>query len=57
MNKLIIFALLFSTSIYSQSDFEKVLKIGEILVNGLSFFKSGKSKRNKIWAVHIENYI
>ena len=44
MNKLIIFALIFSTSIYSQSDFEKVLKIAEILVNGLSFFKSGKSK-------------
>lgn len=32
--------------VYSQSDLEKVLKGGEILVNGLSFLKSGK-KENK----------
>ncbi len=29
---------------YSQSDFEKTLKAGEVLVNGLSFFKNGKSE-------------
>ncbi len=28
---------------YAQSDFEKVLKSGEILVNGLSFLKGNKS--------------
>lgn len=29
---------------YSQSDFERTLKAGEILVNGLSFFKNGKTE-------------
>lgn len=29
---------------YAQSDIEKVLKGGEILVNGLSFFSNGKSE-------------
>ena len=31
---------------FAQSDFEKVLKGGEILVNGLSFFKGNKSSSN-----------
>ena len=35
--------ILFQTKFQAQSDFEKVLKTGEILVNGLSFFKGGKS--------------
>ena len=38
--------LIFVNAVYSQSDFEKVLKTGEILVNGLSFFKSGKSSNS-----------
>ena len=29
---------------YSQSDIDKVLKSGEVLVNGLSFFKTNKSE-------------
>ena len=31
---------------FAQSDFEKVLKGGELLVNGLSFFKGNKSSSN-----------
>ena len=47
MNNFLIrlFFFLFSFSIcYSQSDFDKVLKGGEIIVNGLSFLKSNKSE-------------
>lgn len=29
---------------HSQSDFDKTLKAGEILINGLSFFKNNKSE-------------
>lgn len=39
------FFLLVSVNIYSQSDFEKTLKVGEVLVNGLSFFKSNKTEQ------------
>ncbi len=42
--RIIIFLLIFSSSVYSQSDFDKTLKAGEVLVNGLSFFKNGKSE-------------
>ena len=38
--------ILLSFNCYCQSDFEKVLKGGEILVNGLSFFKGNKSSSN-----------
>ncbi len=34
-----------SLTMYSQSDFEKTLKVGEVLVNGLSFFKSNKTEQ------------
>ena len=45
--KIIIITLTFFTfQLYAQSDFEKVLKTGEILVNGLSFFKGGKSSNS-----------
>ena len=47
MNNFLIrlFFFLFSFSIcYSQSAFDKVLKGGEIIVNGLSFLKSNKSE-------------
>jgi hypothetical protein len=37
-------ALIFSNSMCSQTDFEKALKGGEILVNGLSFLKSNKAE-------------
>lgn len=49
MNKLflILFFLFYNTISYSQSDFDKVLKSGEVLVNGLSFFKANKSE-NKL---------
>ncbi len=44
-NKLaLIFFSLFITKSYTQSDFENVLKGGEILVKGLSFLKSNKSE-------------
>ncbi len=42
--KVIITIVMLATSLcnFAQSDIEKVLKGGEILVNGLSFFKSSK---------------
>ena len=33
-----------SSSVYSQSDVDKILKGGEIIVNGLSFLKKDKSE-------------
>lgn len=42
--KILIFTFFYSFISYSQSDFEKILKGGEILVNGLSFFKNNKSE-------------
>jgi hypothetical protein len=42
-------------SAYSQSDFEKVLKGGEILVNGLSFFSNGKSENKSTNSKVIES--
>lgn len=44
----------FSISIYSQSDFDKVLKGGEIIVNGLSFLKGNKSE-NKTNIKYVES--
>jgi len=46
MNRLllIIGCALSSMTVQSQSDFEKTLKAGEVLINGLSFFKNGKSE-------------
>lgn len=41
--KIILLLFIYPTLLYSQSDIEKVLKGGEILVNGLSFFKGNKS--------------
>jgi len=44
MKKLILTAfLMLSLVSFAQSDFEKLLKGGEILVNGLSIFKGSKS--------------
>lgn len=46
--KIYIFFFSFLCNIsYSQSDFDKVLKSGEVLVNGLSFFKNSKSENKK----------
>ncbi|MEC4048434.1 hypothetical protein OX284_003250 [Flavobacterium sp. SUN046] len=41
-----IYIFLFFSSLlnYAQSDFEKVLKSGEVIVNGLSFFINNKSQ-------------
>jgi hypothetical protein len=41
---LLIFCLLFSINSYSQSDIDKILKGGEIIVNGLSILKKDKSE-------------
>jgi len=41
---LLLILLFISLSSYAQSDFDKTLKAGEVLVNGLSFFKNGKSE-------------
>ncbi len=40
---------------FAQSDFDKVLKSGEVLVNGLSFFKSGKSDNKSANSKTIES--
>jgi predicted ATPase len=45
-NILVSIFLLLSVVSFAQSDIEKVLKGGEILVNGLSFFKGNKSSSN-----------
>lgn len=45
--KLKLFLLIFITTfinIHAQSDFDKVIKGGEIIVNGLSFLKNNKSE-------------
>jgi hypothetical protein len=47
--------LLISYSSYSQSDFEKVLKSGEIIVNGLSFLKKDKSEAKETNSKVIES--
>ena len=44
MVRLLIFCLLFSINSYSQSDIDKILKGGEIIVNGLSILKKDKSE-------------
>lgn len=47
-NKTIIFFFCISLTFnsYSQSDFEKTLQAGAMLINGLSFIKGNKSKPN-----------
>lgn len=42
----IILIFFLSQKTIAQSDFEKVLKTGEVLVNGLSFFKGSKSSNS-----------
>jgi hypothetical protein len=44
MKNLFLLLVFFSLSAFSQSDFEKILKGGEIIVNGLSFLKKDKSE-------------
>ena len=41
---LLIFAIFFFNISFSQSDVDKILKGGEIIVNGLSFLKKDKSE-------------
>lgn len=41
--KIFILLVLFSASVYSQSDVDKILKGGEIIVNGLAILKTKKS--------------
>lgn len=43
------------SSAYAQSDFDKILKGGEILVNGLSFLKGNKSETKSTDAKVIES--
>lgn len=43
-NKFLFFLLLIPTINYSQSDVDKILKGGEIIINGLSFLKKDKSE-------------
>ena len=43
-SKIFLIAIIFSNLLYSQSDVDKILKGGEIIVNGLSFLKKDKSE-------------
>ena len=52
---LCLFFIVINLSAYSQSDFEKVLKGGEILVNGLSFFSNSKSGNKSAQSKVIES--
>ena len=42
--KIVFLSLFIINFVNAQSDFDKVLKGGEVLVNGLSFFKSNKTE-------------
>ncbi len=44
MNKICVILFFFCLSSHSQSDIEKILKGGEILINGLSVLKSNKTE-------------
>ncbi len=44
-NFLLLLFMSLTTSFYSQSSLEKTIKAGEVLVNGLSIFKSNKSEK------------
>ena len=47
MNKYVFLLFFFlSLNSFAQSDFEKVLKSGELIVNGLSFIKGNKPKND-----------
>ncbi len=52
---LLIFSLFVSKLTYSQSDFEKILKGGELIVNGLSFLKKDKTETKETNAKIIES--
>ena len=51
----ILFFCFTSLSFYAQSDFDNVLKSGEVLVNGLSFFKTNKSENKSTNSKVIES--
>lgn len=51
---IITFYLIFSLS-YSQNNLDKILKGGEIIVNGLSFLKKGKSETKETNSKNIES--
>lgn len=57
INRSILLLLLFFSplAIYAQSDFEKTIKAGEIIVNGLSILKSTKSETKASNSKVIEN--
>lgn len=46
--KIYLIALLFfPITVFSQSDFDRVLKAGEVLLNGFTIFKAGKADAQK----------
>jgi hypothetical protein len=55
MIRILFFCLFFSVNSFSQSDFDKVLKGGEIIVNGLSFLKKDKSETKETNSKVIES--
>jgi hypothetical protein len=55
MKNLFLLLMFFSFSAFSQSDVEKILKGGEIIVNGLSFLKKDKSESKETNSKVIES--
>ncbi len=53
--KFVIIAIFLQLYSYSQSDIDKVLKGGEIIVNGLLFFKNNKSETKETNSKVIES--
>lgn len=55
MYKVSLLFLFLNFSIYAQSDIDKILKGGEIIVNGLSFLKNNKSETKETNSKVIES--
>ena len=53
--RVLVISFVFTNIAYSQSDFDKVLKSGEIIVNGLSFLKGNKSESKETNSKVIES--
>ena len=53
--RIIIFLVFINFSIFAQSDVDKILKGGEIIVNGLSFLKKDKSEAKETNSKIIES--
>lgn len=56
IKKIFLFVIFLSSNLYSQSDFDKAIKIGEILGSGLTIFKVAKSEPKKNDSKEVESF-